>query len=69
MKKYVRVFVKDGIVQHVDAPWGVIVKIMDYDIDAIDVEKRKLHRDKMGDQYFQYVWTIKGKRKESYEEK
>lgn len=46
------------MVQYVDAPWGVRVLIMDYDIECI--KKDNLCRDKKGDKYLKSIWTIEG---------
>jgi len=53
------VTVVGGVVQHVEVPKGVCVKIRDYDVDEEDLV-HILTRDEDGDAYSEGIWEYEG---------
>jgi hypothetical protein len=54
MPKIVRVTVEGGLVQHVDAPPGVIVIVRDYDTE--NYEPDLVEQDFDGNEYIESTW-------------
>ena len=52
------VIVEGGVVQDVDVPEGVTVRIRDYDVDHLDDSDPSIHIDEYGDYYVEGVWRI-----------
>ena len=58
--KEVKVIVKGGVVQDVDVPEGVVVKVYDYDVGNVDPELDVLDEDETGTPCEIGVWEHLG---------
>ncbi len=54
--KEVVVTVEGGVVQDIEVPEGVVVKVRDYDVEGVDSADIILSRDKNGDGYVESTW-------------
>lgn len=54
------VYVRGGVVQHVDVPQGVEVEVRDYDLEPEDVREELHKQDSDGYWYHSGIWTYDG---------
>jgi len=54
MEKLVIVTIEGGVVQHVEAPAGVMVVVRDYDAEGSDADRLSVDED--GNEYVEAVW-------------
>jgi len=52
--KTVHVFMEGGVIQNIEIPAGVVVKVYDYDLEG--VEKDRIEKDGLGDDCTIAVW-------------